>query len=346
MRKIYYLLLLIFSFSVLSAQEKLSKEEKARREKNIQAGNPFAKYGSKAPVATLSKGKYLEVHDLDSIVTIGTSRWHVDNKKIVCDIIIDSLNVDAQPIGDRVGRWMSPDPLSEEFPSWSPYNMSFNNPVRYVDPDGRAPTDIIGTFNKQTGKLSIIDRDHYKKGLPTLTVNASQYKLGGVRDKKGNLTHNQVLVIDNVFSGGRTDSEGNVSRDLTRDSGELAIPSGSYDLTEYEGRSDWYKVDPIDSSRYDDENQGQTNADGDTRSGYRLHLGNLSHGCITIADPNGDRKDEFGVLQNILQNTSKTEVPKREGMQKYNPSSTRLKYGEIKVVGKDRVQELKKVEKR
>jgi hypothetical protein len=99
---------------VLSAQEKLSKEEKARREKNIQAGNPFAKYGSKAPVATLSKGKYLEVHDLDSIVTIGTSRWHVDNKKIVGDIIIDSLNVDAQPIGDRVGRWMSPDPLSEE----------------------------------------------------------------------------------------------------------------------------------------------------------------------------------------------------------------------------------------
>ncbi|PDS23680.1 hypothetical protein [Flavobacterium branchiophilum] len=30
---------------MLSAQELLSKEEKARREKNIQAGNPFAKYG-------------------------------------------------------------------------------------------------------------------------------------------------------------------------------------------------------------------------------------------------------------------------------------------------------------
>lgn len=124
------------------AQEKLSKEEKERREKNIQAGNPFAKYGSKAPVATLSKGKYLEVHDLDSIVTIGTSRWHVNNKKIVGDIIVDSLNIDAQPIGDAPGRWISPDPLSEEFPSWSPYNMSFNNPVRYVDPDGMAPKDV------------------------------------------------------------------------------------------------------------------------------------------------------------------------------------------------------------
>ena len=155
MRKIYYLLLLFFSFSVLSAQEKLSKEEKARREKNIQAGNPFAKYGSKAPVATLSKGKYLEVHDLDSIVTIGTSRWHVDNKKIVGDIIIDSLNVDAQPIGDAPGRWMSPDPLSEEFPEWSPYTMCYNNPIKFVDPDGRAavPGDDIYIYKDDKGKI-------------------------------------------------------------------------------------------------------------------------------------------------------------------------------------------------
>lgn len=165
MRKIYYLLILFFSFSVLSAQEKLSKEEKARREKNIQAGNPFAKYGSKAPVATLSKGKYLEVHDLDSIVTIGTSRWHVDNKKIVGDIIVDSLNVDAQPIGDAPGRWMSPDPLSEEFPSWSPYNMCYNNPVKFVDPDGRAAIDVTPPDDyliSKTGAVSKIKETNDK----------------------------------------------------------------------------------------------------------------------------------------------------------------------------------------
>lgn len=144
MRKIYYLLIFIFSFSVLSAQEKLSKEEKARREKNIQAGNPFAKYGYKAKVATLSKGKYLEFHDLDSIVTIGTSRWHVDNKKIVGDIVIDSLNVDAQPIGDAPGMWMSPDPLSEEYPSYSPYTYVANNPTNLIDPDGREIVDPKG----------------------------------------------------------------------------------------------------------------------------------------------------------------------------------------------------------
>lgn len=161
MSKIYYLIICFLSFSVLSAQEKLSKEEKARREKNIQAGNPFTKYGSKAPVATLSKGKYLEVHDLDSIVTIGTSRWHVDNKKIVGDIIIDSLNVDAQPIGDRIGRWMSPDPLSEEAPDWTPYRFGFNNPIRYNDPTGLFEGDYFSEEGKYLGNDGIDDKKVY-----------------------------------------------------------------------------------------------------------------------------------------------------------------------------------------
>lgn len=136
----------------LQAQEKLSKEEKERREKNIQAGNPFAQFGYRAKIATLSNGKYLEFHDLDSIVTIGTIRWHVNKNEIVGRIVQDSLNPDAQPIGDRTGRWISPDPLSEEFPSWSPYTMCYDNPVKYKDPDGRAAySPIYGTNGQFLG---------------------------------------------------------------------------------------------------------------------------------------------------------------------------------------------------
>ena len=174
MNKYYYFIILLLSFSVLSAQEKLSKEEKERREKNIQAGNPFAQFGYKAKIATLSKGKYLEFHDLDSIVTIGTVRWHVYKNKIIGHLVQDSLNLDSQPIGDRTGRWISPDPLSEEFPSWSPYTMCFDNPIKYKDPDGRAAYSpiyntngtFLGTDDKGLqGKAIVMQDKNFKQNM-------------------------------------------------------------------------------------------------------------------------------------------------------------------------------------
>lgn len=37
------------------------------------------------------------------------------------------------------GRFLSPDPLFEQFDSWTPYHFGFNNPVMYSDPSGLAP---------------------------------------------------------------------------------------------------------------------------------------------------------------------------------------------------------------
>jgi hypothetical protein len=37
-----------------------------------------------------------------------------------------------------VQRFLSVDPKADEFPSWSPYNYTLNNPINLIDPDGRA----------------------------------------------------------------------------------------------------------------------------------------------------------------------------------------------------------------
>lgn len=126
---------------VLKTTDSLTPAEAERRRKNIEAGNPFKKYGYYPKVATLSKGKYLEFHDQDSVVIIGSVKYNVKKENISDFLEVNLDDPDAQPIGDARGRWISPDPLSEEFSDWSPYNLSFNNPIKFIDPDGRAPED-------------------------------------------------------------------------------------------------------------------------------------------------------------------------------------------------------------
>ncbi len=43
----------------------------------------------------------------------------------------------------ELGRYMSVDPLANQFFSWSTYNYTMNNPINMIDPDGRGPLDWI-----------------------------------------------------------------------------------------------------------------------------------------------------------------------------------------------------------
>ena len=43
----------------------------------------------------------------------------------------------ARYYNPTIARWMNVDPLSDKFPSWSPYNYVMNNPLMMIDPNGK-----------------------------------------------------------------------------------------------------------------------------------------------------------------------------------------------------------------
>jgi hypothetical protein len=104
----------------------------------IQAQNPYESIGIKdVQVLTLSNGKYNEFFTNDTLVQIGSALLNTQTKKIVSFIEQDSLETTSSFEPQLVSRWMTSDPHAEKYYEWSPYNYCYNNPIIYIDPDGR-----------------------------------------------------------------------------------------------------------------------------------------------------------------------------------------------------------------
>jgi RHS repeat-associated protein len=76
---------------------------------------------------------------------------------------LDWYDYGARMYDAQLGRWMAIDPLTENNRRWSPYTFSYDNPMRYLDPDGMEADDLFSGNPKEERSIRKYDRKFQKE---------------------------------------------------------------------------------------------------------------------------------------------------------------------------------------